>query len=131
MTMKPDEGLHDYAERQGNSQQPPNGINRKRPAATTPPPVAPSFAENADPDDPGNPPAAFLAERSAAATGDLALAGAAAAVIRTGGRIYYLAYVSRQPADGRFHGIRVTGSAPGVQVHARKGCYTGRGNDPA
>ena len=35
--MKPDEGLHDYAERQGNSQQPPNGINRKRPAATNPP----------------------------------------------------------------------------------------------
>jgi hypothetical protein len=96
-----------------------------------PPTAALSFAENADRDDPGNPQAAFLAERSAAATGDLALAGAAAAVIRTGGRIYYLVYVSGQPADDRFHGIRVTGSAPGVQVHARKGCYAGRSKDPA
>jgi hypothetical protein len=63
--------------------------------------------------------------------GDLALTDAAAAVIRTGGRIYYLVYVSGQPADRRFHRIRVTGSALGVQVHARKRCYAGRGNDPA
>jgi len=46
----------------------------------------------------------------------LALTDAAAAAIRTGGRIYYLAYMSRQPADGRFHRVRVTGSAPGAQV---------------
>ncbi len=44
---------------------------------------------------------------------------------------YYLAYMSRQPVDGRFHRIRVTCSAPGLQIYARKGYYAGRGEEPA
>jgi VWFA-related protein len=58
------------------------------------------------------------------------LAGAAAGVLHTGGRLYYLAYMSHQPADGRFHRIRVTSSVPGAQVFARKGYYAGRSNEP-
>jgi len=64
-----------------------------------------------------------------ASTNDLT--GAAASAIRTTGRIYYLAYMSRQPADGRFHRIRVTSSAPGARIYARKGYYAGRRNEPA
>jgi tetratricopeptide (TPR) repeat protein len=39
--------------------------------------------------------------------------------------------MSRQPADGRFHRIRVSSSVPGAQVYARKGYYAGRGGGPA
>jgi VWFA-related protein len=58
------------------------------------------------------------------------IAGAAAGALHTRGRIYYLAYMSRQPADGRYHRIRVTSSAPGAQIYARRGYYAGHGNEP-
>ena len=67
--------------------------------------------------------------RFIASTNDLA--GAAATFMRASGRLYYLAYMSRQPVDGRFHRIRVTCSASGAQIYARKGYYAGRGNEAA
>jgi hypothetical protein len=40
------------------------------------------------------------------------------------GRVYYLlTYPSPAPADGRFHGIRVTVKRPGVRVRARSGYW--------
>ncbi len=51
------------------------------------------------------------------------LAGSAAVAARTTGRIFYLGYLSTQPADGRFHQIRVTTSERSVRLHARKGYY--------
>src|SRR6266516_1128443 len=58
------------------------------------------------------------------------LAGAAGHALRTVGQLYYLGYLSKQPADGRFHRIRVTTSLDGVRVHGRKGYYAGRQNTP-
>ncbi len=62
-------------------------------------------------------------------TNDLASVGRAA--VRLAGDLYYLAYISRQPADGRFHRIRVTSSAPAVRIQARKGYYAGRSSGAA
>jgi Ca-activated chloride channel family protein len=39
------------------------------------------------------------------------------------GQLYYLGYVSKQPADGRFHQIRVTTSARNSRIYARKGYF--------
>lgn len=39
------------------------------------------------------------------------------------GTLYYLAYMSQQPADGRFHRIRVTVSSRAVRLRAREGYY--------
>ncbi len=39
------------------------------------------------------------------------------------GRLYYLAFVSRLPEDGRYHKINVTVSSRSVRVHARQGYY--------
>ncbi len=62
-------------------------------------------------------------------TNDLASVGRAA--VRLAGDLYYLAYVSRQPADGRFHRIRVASSAPAVRIQARKGYYASRSSGSA
>jgi VWFA-related protein len=39
------------------------------------------------------------------------------------GRLYYLAFVSRLPEDGRYHKINVTVSSRSVRVRARQGYY--------
>jgi VWFA-related protein len=39
------------------------------------------------------------------------------------GALYYLAYLSRQPADGRYHRIGVTISSRAVRLRARQGYY--------
>ncbi|NWG14155.1 MAG: VWA domain-containing protein [Acidobacteria bacterium] len=54
------------------------------------------------------------------------LASVARVAVRMAGDLYYLAYVSRQPADGRFHRIRVSSSVPAARIQARKGYYAGR-----
>ncbi len=41
----------------------------------------------------------------------------------SGGALYYLAYLSRQPADSRYHRISVTVSSRSVRLHARAGYY--------
>lgn len=56
------------------------------------------------------------------------LAGAAATALRGTGQLYYLGFLSSQPADGRFHRIRVVTSAVAT-IHARKGYYAGRRAD--
>ncbi len=56
------------------------------------------------------------------------LAAAAATIVRTTGRLYYIGYLSDQPSDGRFHQIRVAASAPGVRVHARRGYFAEPGD---
>ncbi len=39
------------------------------------------------------------------------------------GRLYYLAFISRLPEDGRYHKLNVTVSSRSVRVHARQGYY--------
>ena len=52
------------------------------------------------------------------------LAAAANVVMRATGQLYYLGYLSKQPADARFHRIRVTTSLGSkVRVHARPGYF--------
>ena len=58
------------------------------------------------------------------------LASAASTVMRSSGQLYYLGYLSKQPADGRFHRIRVTSSLSTAKIHARKGYIAGRQNAP-
>jgi Ca-activated chloride channel family protein len=58
------------------------------------------------------------------------LAAAATSAMRTTGQLYYIGFLSKQQADGRFHRIRVTTAAPGARVHARKGYFAGRQNEP-
>lgn len=58
------------------------------------------------------------------------LVGAASSVMRSSGQLYYLGYLSKQPADGRFHRIRVTSSLAMAKIHARKGYIAGRQNAP-
>jgi VWFA-related protein len=58
------------------------------------------------------------------------LAAAASTVMRSSGQLYYLGYLSKQPADGRFHRIRVTSSLSTAKIHARKGYIAGRQNAP-
>jgi len=41
----------------------------------------------------------------------------------TSGVLYYLAYLSQHPADGRYHRIRVTVSSRSVRLRARPGYY--------
>jgi len=57
------------------------------------------------------------------------LVTAAGSAIRATGELYYLGYLSKHPPDGRFHGIRVTTSSASVQVHTRRGFFSGRQND--
>lgn len=61
-------------------------------------------------------------------TNDL-VAAAGAALDRTG-RLYYLGYLSNQPADGRFHRIRVATSLNGARLRTRSGYYAGRRAQP-
>lgn len=61
-------------------------------------------------------------------TNDL-VAAAGAALDRTG-RLYYLGYLSNQPADGRFHRIRVATSLEGARLRTRSGYYAGRRAQP-
>jgi VWFA-related protein len=49
------------------------------------------------------------------------LVSSAGLVLRTTGQLYYLGYMSAQPADGRFHKIRITTPRPAVRLHARQG----------
>ena len=61
-------------------------------------------------------------------TNDLAMAAGAA--MRTAGQLFYLGFLSKQPTDGRFHRIRVTTALQSARVHARKGYFAGRQNEP-
>lgn len=53
------------------------------------------------------------------------LSAAAERVLRTTGQMYYLGYLSPQPADGRFHKIRVTTRLASARVHGRQGYFAG------
>ncbi len=45
------------------------------------------------------------------------------AMVSTPGSLYYLAFLSQQPTDGRFHKISVLVPGRSVRVHARQGYY--------
>ena len=51
------------------------------------------------------------------------LGAAAERVLRTSGQLYYLGYLSPQPADGRFHKIRVTTRLASARLHGRQGYF--------
>jgi tetratricopeptide (TPR) repeat protein len=54
------------------------------------------------------------------------LAAAAVKLIGARGRLYYLGFLSRQSADGRFHAVRVTVSSPAARIYARRGYFAGK-----
>jgi predicted Zn-dependent protease len=66
---------------------------------------------------------------------DNAIAAAVDSAFASSGALYYLAFLSRQPADGRYHKIGVFVSSRSVRLHARQGYYarpqTERASAPA
>ncbi len=60
------------------------------------------------------------------------LTGAVAAVMRSTGQLYYLGYLSKQPADAKFHRIRVaTSLGSKVRIHTRPGYFADSRSDTA
>jgi tetratricopeptide (TPR) repeat protein len=51
------------------------------------------------------------------------IAASVGSAISASGAIYYMAFLSRQPVDGRFHRIGVFVSSRSVRLHARPGYY--------
>jgi Ca-activated chloride channel family protein len=51
------------------------------------------------------------------------IAAAVNSAFSSSGALYYLAFLSRQPADGRYHRIAVSVSSRSVRLHARQGYY--------
>ncbi len=51
------------------------------------------------------------------------IAGSVNSAFASSGALYYLAYLSQQPADGRYHRIGVTVSSRSVRLRARPGYY--------
>jgi VWFA-related protein len=58
------------------------------------------------------------------------LVGAVGTAIRNTGRLFYIGYLSRQPADGQYHRIRVSVSARVARVQSRTGYFAGRQSAP-
>jgi tetratricopeptide (TPR) repeat protein len=58
------------------------------------------------------------------------LTASAGLALNTTGQLYYLGFLSTQPADGRFHRIRVTTSQASVRLHARSGYVAARQAPP-
>jgi Ca-activated chloride channel homolog len=58
------------------------------------------------------------------------IAASVGSVISASGAIYYMAFLSRQPVDGRFHRIGVFVSSRSVRLHARPGYYARPQNEP-
>jgi VWFA-related protein len=60
------------------------------------------------------------------------VAASIGSAVSASGALYYLAFMSRQPVDGRFHKIGVFVSSRSVRLHARPGYYARRqGEDRA
>ena len=51
------------------------------------------------------------------------IAAAVDSAFAANGALYYLAFLSRQPADGRYHRIALSVSSRSVRLHARPGYY--------
>jgi len=51
------------------------------------------------------------------------IAAAVDSAFSSSGALYYLAFLSRQPADGRYHRIALSVSSRSVRLHARQGYY--------
>lgn len=59
------------------------------------------------------------------------IAAAVNSAFSSSGALYYLAFLSRQPADGRYHRIAVSVSSRSVRLRARQGYYARPQMEPA
>ncbi len=59
------------------------------------------------------------------------LSGSVGSVVSATGALYYLAFLSRLPADGRFHKIGVFVSSRSVRLYSRPGYYARPQSEPA